>query len=212
MKTIYIFEGKENNNIIKDELNLYLDEDTTISLYNTNLNFLTITIKDDIEVNINDFNKLSNNSLKIIFNIHSNSILNYNLSNIVENNYSLNIWINYLGDNSKVDTNIHSLVKGNEKIRIEGIVKRHCKNNELLEQVKVMLIDNGKCEVIPEMMIDTNKVIANHKVAISNIRNNELFYLTSKGLSQESSINLIKKSFLLSNLKDNKLIQIIKDN
>ena len=55
------------------------------------------------------------------------------------------------------------------------------------------------------MLIDTNLVVANHKVAISYLRDNDLFYLMSKGISRKKSEELIKKSFLLSNLSNEKL-------
>lgn len=204
METIYIFNNKDNN-IINGELNLNLNKDTNISLYNTEIKKIILTINDNVTINLNDFNYKNSGNLKIEFIIYSNATLNYNLSNIVNNDYNIEITINYLGCNSKVETNIHSLVNGNELIKIDGKVKNDCKDNELLEQVKVMLIDNGKCKVIPNMLINTNKVTANHKVAISNVRNNELFYLMGKGLSFDSSINLIKKSFLISNIKDTEL-------
>lgn len=211
MDTLNIFENVENNNVYKDELNLTLDHDTNISLYNTNLKKISITICDNTKVDINDFNSKSKGKRTIIFNIKSNASINYNLSNIVNDNYNLEIKINYLGTKSLVETNIHSMVKGISSVKIDGNIKNEFKDNELLENVKVMLIEEGKCEVVPNMLIDTNQVIANHKVAISNIRNDELFYLMSKGISENSSINLIKKSFLISNIKNKDLINKIND-
>lgn len=207
MDIINIFENSDNN--INSDLILTLEKDTNLSFYNMNLNKIEISINDNINVNINDFNNISDGNLKIIFNIYSNASLSYNLSNIVNKNYNLEITINYLGTKSKVETNIHSLVKGFEKIKIIGEVKNNYKDNELLENVKIILDEQGKCEVIPDMLIDTNTVTANHKVAISNIRNDELFYLMSKGLSKNSSLDLIKKSFLISNIKNNELKQKI---
>jgi len=68
-----------------------------------------------------------------------------------------------------------------------------------------MLLEDGKCEVNPDIEIKTNAVNANHLVAISNIRDNELFYLMSKGISISLANDLIKRSFLIGNIKDEEL-------
>jgi len=202
MDTINIFEELENN---KEELELILTKNTTINILNQKFKNINLTILDNIEVIINEFNNNNTEKANITFSIHSNSLLTYNLSNIINNNYNLSINIEYKGNNSKVLTNIHSLVKGNEKIIIKGQVENAYKNNELLENVKVLLINDGTCEVNPDMLIDTKEVIANHKVAISPLRNTELFYLMSKGITKVSAEKLLKTSFLISNIDDNEL-------
>jgi len=201
MDTIYISNKYDK----KEFLDLTIEKDTNITIFNQKLKKININVLDNVLVNLNEFNLVASDTTEIVFSINNNSTLTYNLSNIIDNNYKLNIKINYEGNNSKIETNIHSIVKKEEKINLIGTIKNECKNNELLEQVKVMLIENGKCEVNPDMAIATNEVVANHKVAISSIRDKELFYLMSKGLSEYSANNLIKKSFLISNINNEEL-------
>lgn len=201
MDTIYICNEFDK----KEVLDLTIEKNTNINIFNQKLKKINIKVLDNVLVNLNEFNTISSDTTEIIFSIKNHSTLTYNLSNIIDNNYKLNIKINYEGNNSKVETNIHSIVKGEETINLIGTIKNECKNNELLEQVKVMLIENGKCEVNPDMAIATNEVVANHKVAISNIRDKELFYLMSKGLSENTANNLIKRSFLISNITNDEL-------
>jgi len=81
-----------------------------------------------------------------------------------------------------------------------------------LESVQVLLKNNGKCEVEPDMLISTKEIIANHLVGISPVRKEELNYLMSKCLSRQSAENLIYKSFILSNIKQEELREKIKEN
>ena len=46
------------------------------------------------------------------------------------------------------------------------------------------------------MCISTNDIVANHFVTISSYDTDSLFYLQSKGLTEEKAKNLIKKSYL----------------
>jgi len=207
MDTIYICNEYDK----KEFLNLIIDKDTNIIIFNQQIKQMNIKVLNNVVVNINEFNNLALDNKEIRFTIKNSSILNYNLSSIIDSKEKLDIKINYEGNESTVNTNIHSIVKGEEKINITGTIKNECKNNTLLEKVKVMLLDKGKCDVNPDMEIKTNAVNANHLVAISNIRNKELFYLMCKGLSLSAANDLIKRSFLLSNITNEELKLKIND-
>ena len=196
------------------ELNDYKENEITIDstkdselviLNNNNILNMTINLLDSSTLIINELQEDYQNNKIITINIYNNSTLIYNLSNITKNGSNTQIKINFKGENSRIETNIHSLVSGHEYIKIVGNIENDYQNNELLENVKVILTNNGTCEIVPDMLIDTNLVVANHKVAISYLRDNDLFYLMSKGISRKKSEELIKKSFLLSNLSNEKL-------
>ena len=205
METINIY----NENL--EEKKITIDCDTNILIFNNCLKTLDINVLDNVKVEINDFNNTQSEKTHINLNIGNDSELTYNLSNIVNQNYQLKINIAYNGSNSKVKANIHSIVKGTEYIDLNGIVKNENKNNELLENIKVLLKESGKCEVKPDMLINTREVKANHLVAISKIRDESLNYLMSKGISKKLSEDLIYKSFILSNIKNEELKNNIKE-
>ncbi len=63
----------------------------------------------------------------------------------------------------------------------------------------VMILDNSAyVEAIPSLEIKTNDVKAGHGVAISKITEDKLFYLKSRGISDEVAKKLIKQGFLRS--------------
>lgn len=198
MDTIYINDKDKEI----DFLNLTLEKDTNIIIFKHCFKNITINVLDNINIQINEFNKEQTDETNINFIINNNSKLVYNLSNIVENKYNLNINITYNGVNSHVATNIHSIVSNKEIININGKVQNFAKNNELIENVQVLLKEKALCEVNPYMLISTKEVSANHLVGISPIRTEELLYLMGKGLSKTSSESLIYKSFISSILND----------
>lgn len=206
METIYIYD----EHLIEKDLNI--EKDTNILIFNNCFKKLNINVLDNIKVKINEFNNIQTNDTYIDINIGSNSEIVYNLSNIINDKYNLKINILYKGFNSKVQTNIHSIVDGNLYLKLKGKVENEYKNNELLESVQVLLKNNGKCEVDPDMLISTKEIIANHLVGISRVRNDELNYLMSKCLSKKTSEKLIYESFILSNIKNEELKLKIKEN
>jgi len=52
------------------------------------------------------------------------------------------------------------------------------------------------------MLVSSENVEANHNVTISSVREDELFYLTTKGLSEDSAKDLLEKGFLINIFND----------
>ena len=210
MKTIKIESERKELNKISSDLCVEVKGDCELVIIDSKINELNIKVLDGASLIINEFNFGDNRHISL--NVTNKAVLTYNLSCVVKDNNDLKIDLNYLGDDSKIECNIHSLVSGNETIKMVGSVSNNKENNTLLENVKVILEGDGSSSVTPDMLIDTNLVSANHKVAISSISKEYLFYLMSKGISEKSSEELLKKSFLISNITDKDLILKIKDN
>ena len=51
-------------------------------------------------------------------------------------------------------------------------------------------------KIMPNLIVKSSRIIANHNATISPVDENDLFYLESKGLSNESATSLIKEGFL----------------
>lgn len=56
--------------------------------------------------------------------------------------------------------------------------------------------ENSRAEVFPYLEISQNQLKAGHAVSISRIRENEMFYLKSRGLTDETAKELIIEGFL----------------
>lgn len=206
METINLKNSDINlSDLDTKELVINISGTCKIVILDNKFTSFNINMESNSNLVINHFNSNSRGDFKVKINTKDDDKIVYNMSEIIETNNNFIIYMNFEGNNSSIITNIHSLVSGKETIEITGGVKKERLNNEILENIKVLLLNDGEAKVKPNMLIDTNLVNAFHKVAISSINKNYLFYLNSKGISESSSIDLIKKSFLLSNISDESL-------
>ena len=66
---------------------------------------------------------------------------------------------------------------------------------------RILTLGDVNAKIIPNMFIEENNVEARHGSIISSFDEEEVFYLMSRGISREESINLLIKGFLFSNMK-----------
>ena len=88
-------------------------------------------------------------------------------------------------------------------------MKQGSKDNVLDENIKVLTI-GGKCFTKPMMHINVKECIANHNTAISNVREDEIFYLMSKGITRDKAVELISDGYLYGLYKDYDFLEKIR--
>ena len=213
---------KENNIEIKDNA-IELD----IKVKN-----LTLNIKGSVL--INEINKYDNEELNLTINIEPKSSLIYNrfiLHNKANNKITINqdntsnVSFNYsIIATDKVELTINSSLTGNDNetsIKVASVTENKGKviitstadvlpkieNNNLLESIKILLLNDEESVCIPNLLVSSNEVEVNHAATISGIPQDYLFYLNSKGLSNDAATKLIKNGYLLNNLDINKNIK-----
>ena len=213
---------KENNIEIKDnavELDIKVKD-------------LILNIKGNVL--IQEICKKDNEELNLTINIEPKSSLIYNrfiIHNQANNNITINqdntsnVSFNYsLIATDKVDLTINSTLSGNDNetsIKVASVTEGSGKviitstadvlpkieNNNLLESLKILLLNNEESICIPNLLVSSNEVEVNHAATISGIPQDYLFYLNSKGLSNEAATKLIKNGYLMGNLDINKNIK-----
>ena len=176
---------KENLNIIEWQFpndpfvcNIYLDDNVVFET-----NCLINVEKVNGQINIYSNNKsIVNISLGIIFNEENN----------------LEIKNSLIGNEAYSKIMIKAIQKDDEKsiLKTVGIINEKTKNNEFLEQIKVLNFKKQQIICLPELLVYSNEAVANHNATIKNIDVEELFYLNSKGLSNDLAKKIIKEGFL----------------
>ena len=208
-----------NKLLIDKEYMLLKDEEVSIEISKKN-----VTLEIEGRVKINDFNskedlnlniivkdnanliynKYSNNisSINVKIDVNENSNVSYNQSlyNTIEGDYE--VFTNILGSNNNVDVNYYGVTNQNGKIKVNatGDVKKGITNNEMLENVRILALNDEENIIYPNLLVSTDEAIINHNATISGLNKDYLFYLESKGLSKEESAKLIVKGFILSKL------------
>ena len=62
---------------------------------------------------------------------------------------------------------------------------------------KIINFNNGNSKIIPNLIIDTNDIIASHSSYIGEIEEQDKFYMKSRGISEEDIKKLIYKGVLV---------------
>jgi len=84
MDTIYLCNEYDKNEF----LDLIIDKDTNIIIFNQQIKKVNMQVLDNVTVNINEFNNLILDDRVITITINNNSTLNYNLSSIIDRNHT----------------------------------------------------------------------------------------------------------------------------
>jgi len=170
---------------------------------------LTINVEPQSSLVYNRFliHNIMNN--KITINQEHLSSVIFNYSFIAKDKCHLTIDTNLNGDDNESEINIKAVTELDGAATIIGTAdaKEKIKNNNLIESIKVLVLNNEESVCIPNLLVATNDVIVNHACTISPVDQNELFYLESKGLSKEQATKLIKNGFIVGNLSINEEIR-----
>lgn len=161
---------------------------------NCNLN---IILEDNsfLDILINSENIGDN---KIVITQNNKTQINYYEAFTGSDNINLKITNIFNGNDNISNLNIRCIsFKDNTNIEVTAEVLKLTQNNNLTENIKG-INGGGKIIVKPNMIINTNEVTANHFVTIGGINKNDLFYLESKGITEDKAKNVIYDGFLKS--------------
>ncbi len=194
-------ENYESEIIVSDNSKLYiLDSKEDLKL--------NIILEDNASLEVYDFNT-HNKSVSINVTQKNNSRFEYLHTFRIDDEYNFNYNANILGNNNINNINISGVSLGFAHMFIDGVINKNTKGNELNENIKI-LTTKGKAFISPMLHVSALDVIANHNTAISNIREDELFYLMSKGIERDKAISLIEDGYLYGILKNTEFYEFIK--
>ena len=101
-------------------------------------------------------------------------------------NYSLR----HHGVKTKSDMKANGVLAGRSRKTLRGTIDlvRGCKGAEGSENETVLLVDDAvRNKTVPVILCNEDDVAGNHGATIGHIRDEQLFYLASRGLSQEAA-------------------------
>ena len=197
------------------------------SLNDLDIKTNTLTLEISGNVCINDINNNTDLDLKIImsdgshllYNRYNESINKFNLnieitSNAyVEFNYSLKTLIasdislnaNIAGNNNISHINFYGITDQNGVIKnvATSKVDAATKDNEVLENLRIVTLNDAENMIVPNLLVRSDSDNANHNTTISTVDKDYLFYLNSKKKKKKDATKLMVDGFLKSNLKEN---------
>lgn len=160
-----------------------------------------IELEDNSIVDIYDFNTNSRSSnFKVIQN--NNTKFNYYHTFKIDGTYQMNYDAIIKGNKNINNINISGVSHGVVNMNVDSHITPKTKENEVNENIKILTTE-GKAYISPMLHVSALDVIANHNTAISNVREDELFYLMSKGIDKRNATLLIEDGYVYGLLKKN---------
>ena len=105
----------------------------------------------------------------------------------------------HIGPHTRGRVLVKSVMKDVSKSLFKGMIKigKAGKGSESYLAGHAILLDRGaKSDAIPGLEIETNEVKATHSASVAQIDENQIFYLSSRGLSREGAKREIVSGFL----------------
>lgn len=197
-------------NNIKDilELNIVINQDSRV-----NLSFLSEEEMKESNININVkrnaaligyFADLSVNTLNLHCKVNlleEGAECTYKVATLVADNDRkfIDVSIDHLSPRTYGKFDCFGICKDNGKVTVAGtshVFKGSVKSNAQ-QNCKIMVFDeNSDATAKPVLKIDENDLMASHGAVVGKINDEHLFYLTSRGLSEEAAKELITWGYL----------------
>ena len=189
-------------------LNIHVDKSKCINLFEYSYdNDISINNKYSIDnkasLIINKFycNKNSNEIIDINLNGEKASI-KYNFSSISSgiDRYKINIYHNDKETSSDIFNKTIAKENSCNYFDINSYVENGILDTKLNQNTKIITLGESDNRINPNMYTYDNSTTAVHSSVVGSVNENELFYLMSRGISYDDSINLIVKGNILSNI------------
>ena len=107
--------------------------------------------------------------------------------------------LTHLAPSTRGRVSANSVLKDTAKSTFKGMIKI-CKNARASESYlagHAILLDKGaRSDAIPGLEIETNEVKATHSASVTQVDEEQMFYLMSRGFSRDSARRVIVDGFL----------------
>ena len=210
-------------NKIKIENKIFLDENKTYYMNIKSFNKIGIVVKEnictklvivgnnnyDIDIKLEENSKLVVNSLNkdnnVNINIYllENSYVIYNHSVLGKRESVNNFNLYHEKSNSTSILNNNGINASDNKLffNINGVIPNNLTNISCSQNSKIINLNEGNSKIIPNLIINSNDVIANHSAYIGEIDDDVKFYMASRGLSLKNIQKLIYKGVMFGKME-----------
>lgn len=185
-----IFHFKDNT--IIDELEIDCNHFHSTWIIDDN-GILDIRILLTIKNIDGDITIISNQNTELVCYMGIISSLNnhFILTNLVEGNHN----------KSDIKVRVIGEKEANTFLKTTGNLYKNTNDNIYSEDVRYLNEWDSHITCLPELIVSSNDVVANHNMTVRAISDEELFYLESKGLKKASAKKMLRYSFVTSLLR-----------
>lgn len=161
---------------------------------------INIILEEGSSLLVNSLNKDNAVNVNVLLKDHARIVYNHS---VLANTDSINVFnINHENSFSNSIINNNGINKNDGKLffTINGIIPKTLKDIICNQSSKIINFKCGSSKIIPNLIIDSNDIIANHSAYIGEIGEEELFYMKSRGINSKEIQKLIYKAILLGKM------------
>lgn len=117
--------------------------------------------------------------------------------------YQFDIANVYPGKNGRGKMLVKGMALGQSSVTMNGAIqigRNGGGTNTYLKQDSLLLSKKARIKARPGLNIDTNDVKAGHSASITNLSDESLFYLTSRGMDEETARTMMMNGFVAEQL------------
>lgn len=133
------------------------------------------------------------------------AMVEYKFANICRENEQYELNINHLASNTYSDINNKtvSLLNSSVSFVINSNVLKEAIGSVLNQNTRIVTMGDCDAKISPNMYTPLDNVEAKHGSIIGTFKDDQIFYLMSKGISYNDTLKLMIKGYLLSNVSVN---------
>ena len=209
--------SKINNLVIEEDTELVFNfNDTSRDIYivvedNICLNIVDISFNTSNKINItlkNDsrviYNKFSINSGDYIYTLLDGEYSNVVINNSVVNNDDTKMKFVIEHNNTNTSSNLSNHGVNNSSgtlyFNVDSKINRSASLACADQENKIINLVKGDSKILPNLLVDNYDVSASHSAYISDFDKESMFYLKSRGISDNEARRLLLEGFLIGNL------------
>ena len=184
---------------ISDDIMIIVDRDTSINeMVISDNSKATILIKEGCKLNIASsiYLKGVNSKIQIINEDKSRLEAHIGISGSEKNNIHIENTLRGSDITSEIKVRVISEPNSYTYLKTVGVLESGYTNNEFLEDIKYLNEYPGQIVCLPELLVASDDVIANHNMTCASFDTEMLFYLESRGLTKSRAKELMRDSFL----------------
>lgn len=190
---------KENQEVVIDVIKENTKDTITYNLgknASLTVNKLVIDNSDDVKVNLEE---------------GSHIVYNYSTINYKENVYKIEMIHKGKNSFSHVINHGVNMKKNKLEFLVNGSILAKSINCICNQDNKIISMQDNNATIKPNLMIDNNQIQANHSAYIGKFKEEEIFYLMSRGINKKECNKLLLRAFLLGHiqLEEGKFLNII---
>ncbi len=175
--------------------------DCKLTIIGNNNYDINVKVKKDAGIVIHSLNR--NNSVNVNISLDKDSSIFYSHSVLADKDSINSFNINHLDDSSNSYVINSGINRSDGKLffTVNGTVPKNLHNIMCNQDSMIINFKNGNSKVIPNLLIESNDIMASHSSYIGEIDESKKFYIKSRGIGEKDIERLIYKSVILGRMQ-----------